>query len=272
MSTQQKKNQNKSYAELVWPAADFLSRPIPERTWLVEGAIPHPTTGMLYAYRGSGKSWTAMQIACAVAGGKQWALYKCPAARNVLYVDGEMALCDLRDRIRGLTDGRPPDKLWILASEDLAAAHRGLNLALAADQQAFARTLLDIEARAGGPIEFVVLDNWISLVRGLDENDNSQLDGIRQWLIMLRHAERSVLVVHHAGKSGVQRGASAREDNLDYSIMLKQTMARVGESWFDLEWDKCRGARPVPDRFTQRLTVDAETGRVSLMPVDGGVV
>lgn len=266
MAKSDKPQPPRHYAAIAWNAPDFLDRDIPERTWLIEGAIAHPTTGMLYAFRGSGKSWTALQLALAVASGERWMAFNVPKARGVLYVDGEMALCDLRDRIRGLTGGHAPSNLWILASEDLASERMNLNLALREDQQAFARTLLEIERRAGVPIEFVILDNWISLVRGLDENDNSALDGIRQWLIMLRHGERSVLVVHHAGKTGQQRGASAREDNLDYSIKLQQTMSRSNEAWFEVEWDKCRGARPVPDRFTLRLATD-EAGRLQLRPV-----
>lgn len=51
---------------------------------------------------------------------------------------------------------------------------------------------------------------------GYDENDNSHLDRYLAWLREIRHRGITVLIVHHAGKGGDQRGASRREDILGY--------------------------------------------------------
>jgi len=37
---------------------------------------------------------------------------------------------------------------------------------------------------------------------------------VQGWLLVLRRRGISVMVIHHAGKSGLQRGTSRREDVL----------------------------------------------------------
>lgn len=250
--------------ELIYSADKFVARDIPPRKWLVRGAIPHPSIGMMYAWRGSGKTYTALQLALDVAAGRKWMPY--PVERNVgvLYIDGEMPLPDLAARLRDLAGGVPPRHLYLLASEDLAAKGRSLNFANEQDRQELGATVAWFDKHAERPIEFIILDNWASLITGLDENDNTAIDAIKRWLIMFRHGERSVLIVHHAGKSGEQRGASAREDPLDYSMLLsKDATISPKESKFRLQWDKTRGARPEPDEFVQYLWED-EDGHVHM--------
>jgi hypothetical protein len=70
-------------------------------------------------------------------------------------------------------------------------------------------------------IKMFVIDNIASLAPGLDENKKQDWDPINQWLLELRFAGISTLMLHHESKEGKQRGTSAKEDNLDYSIRLK---------------------------------------------------
>jgi putative DNA primase/helicase len=43
---------------------------------------------------------------------------------------------------------------------------------------------------------------------GLRENDSDAWSPIQQWLLQLRRRGLSVLIVHHAGKPGGQRGSA----------------------------------------------------------------
>ena len=70
-------------------------------------------------------------------------------------------------------------------------------------------------------IKLWVADNLASLAAGLDENSKKDWDPINSWLLELRFAGIATLMPHHVNKEGGQRGTSAREDNLDTSIMLK---------------------------------------------------
>ena len=70
-------------------------------------------------------------------------------------------------------------------------------------------------------IKFWVIDNLASLASGIDENVKKDWDPINQWLLELRFSGITTLMLHHTNKEGGQRGTSAREDNIDISIMLK---------------------------------------------------
>lgn len=238
----------KPLIDIVWRADMFAAREIPPRAWMVEGVIPESSIGMLYAWRGSGKTLVSLDLALAIARGGEWIGYKVPEPRSVLYIDGELPLPDLRQRL--VMQSGPagaPENLFILSSEDLAADHRGLNIAKKEDQDAITNLLTELASKLGNQIGLVVIDNWSALVDGLEENSND-LGVVKRWLIMLRHFETSVLIVHHAGNSGRQRGGTGKEDILDYSLKL------TGENGPErVEWVKNRTGVPDPKAFGVRL-------------------
>lgn len=246
----------------------FLARDIPKRTWIVEGCIPHPSIGLLYAWRGSGKTYTALRLAIDIAKGHDFMVYPVPRKRTVLYIDGEMPVSDLQERVRVLSDGHPTDRLWLVSSEDLAQNHIGLNLAEENGRLLVNQLLTHLERRYQKPA-LVILDNWVSLIRGLDENDNAGLDEVKEWLMRLRHGGVSVLFIHHAGKEGQQRGASGREDIPDYSITLAEKAGVEGDPTTHIvfEWDKVRGVKPEPRKFRMELGED-ENGQLQLRPAE----
>lgn len=238
-------------------ADKFVKLPIPPRTWLLHKAMPHPSIGMISAWRGDGKTYTALSLAIALANGdKEWMGYKIPEQRYVLYIDGEMPKADLIERIKNLSRGKAPSRLRILASEDMAMKHHHMDLGIHEHRE---ELISDINAMAneqGEPFGLIILDNWTSLISSIDENDNSKLTPIKQWLIKLRHGEQGVLLIHHHGKGrGGQRGASAREDILDYSAVIETVVNRkkLPDGRFRFRWDKTRTGRPNPDYFFMEL-------------------
>jgi putative DNA primase/helicase len=68
------------------------------------------------------------------------------------------------------------------------------------------------------------LDNLASVSRGVDENSSKDWSPVNSWLLELRFAGITTVLLHHVGKGGEQRGTSAREDNIDTSIILKRPM------------------------------------------------
>ena len=116
--------------------------------------------------------------------------------------------------------------------------------------------MLDQQATEGKRAELVIMDNLSSLRMGVEENENSALDSILSWLMSLRHKGYAVAIVHHAGKSGDQRGASRLEDLLDVSIKLEATEGK-GAS-FEMTFVKMRGLRPDPDHLLLTLEEDED--------------
>ena len=96
------------------------------------------------------------------------------------------------------------------------------------------------------------------MTAGAEENGNTEMDTMLRWLLKLRSQGYAVLVVHHAGKNGDQRGGSRREDFLDTSIKLTEVDRAIGDNEvgakFNIEFVKLRGIRPAPDKLRVELT------------------
>jgi putative DNA primase/helicase len=70
--------------------------------------------------------------------------------------------------------------------------------------------------------DLVVVDNLSTLCRSLKENEADSWAPVQAWCLALRRQGKSVLLIHHGGKSGAQRGTSRKEDVLDTVIALKK--------------------------------------------------
>ena len=92
-------------------------------------------------------------------------------------------------------------------------------------------------------VELLVLDNLSSLTSVIRDNDAESWNPIQEWLLRLRRRGVSVLIVHHAGKGGEQRGTSRREDVLDTSISLRRPSdySPPQGARFEVHLEKTRG-------------------------------
>ena len=116
-------------------------------------------------------------------------------------------------------------------------------------QERFNALLADFTAEGIRP-DLIIFDN-LSTLTTIDENDNSAQTVITAWLMGLRHQQYAVGLVHHTGKSGDQRGASRRKDNLDYTISL--TSAGTEGAGIRTEFVKWRCSRkPIDNAWELR--------------------
>ncbi len=214
--------------------AAFVAYDFPPRETLLAPWLQSSSINMLTAYRGTGKTWVALSIALAVASGGRFLTFNAPAAKRVLYIDGEMAGVELQERAVQLLKSMPE-----IAPENFMVINPDLQ----------ERPLPDIATKSGqlelvrwtANADLIVVDNLSSLARTGIENDAESWGPVADWALSMRREGRAVLFVHHAGKSGKQRGTSKREDVLDTSIVLNpQSDATRGAS-FDWEWTKARG-------------------------------
>jgi putative DNA primase/helicase len=84
---------------------DFLHLDIPAREMLLSPILPERSLAMLYAPRGIGKSWLGLSIGLAVASGQSLLRWSAARQRSVLYIDGEMPLVSLQERLRAISLG-----------------------------------------------------------------------------------------------------------------------------------------------------------------------
>jgi putative DNA primase/helicase len=214
--------------------AELFALDIKPRGMVLEPIIPEKGLAMLYAARGTGKTHVALGIAYAVATGSSFLKWRAPAARRVLLIDGEMPAAALRERLQHISAGETPipATLKILAGD--LVEHGIGNLASPLVQA-------ELEPWLDG-VELLILDNLSSLA-AVPENDGDSWAPLQQWLLRLRRRGLSVLIVHHAGKGGDQRGTSRREDVLDTTIRLRRPgdYAAMQGARFEVHIDKARG-------------------------------
>ena len=201
--------------------AELLKTKFPPRTLMLSPWLPDKGLAVIFAARGVGKTWIALSIAHAVAAGGGFLRWRAPRPRRVLYLDGEMPAVTLHERYAAviaasMTDA-PAENFRLVAAD---FQPDGLpDLADPEAQRFYVDTIADAE--------LVIVDNLSTIARGLRENEADSFGPLLSWMLAQRAAGRSVLVVHHAGKGGGQRGTSRKEDVLDTVVSL----ARKGGGW-----------------------------------------
>ena len=217
---------------------EFLLSTLPERDYLLHPVIPEQGIVMLVAKRGIGKTFTALHMSLSMAGGLSLFNWHAPKARRVLYVDGEMPAISMQERLAALATGMaaPPHAMqnFSIITPDIQSRPMP-DLATTYGQQA-------LEPFLAG-VDLLVLDNLATLCRTGKENESQSWTPMQTWLLDLRRRGMAVLLVHHAGKSGDQRGTSAREDIMDTVISLRRpTTYSVAEgARFEVHLTKARG-------------------------------
>ena len=194
---------------------DFIALQIPPREMLLDPILPERSLAMLYAPRGIGKSWLGLSIGLAVASGGSLLRWHAPSPRRVLLCDGEMPLPDLQARLSSIMAGFgsevPNDGFRILAADQTEG---GINLGNVEGQLALERHLEGVD--------LLILDNLSTLLANGSEGSSDAWLPIQNWLLRLRREGIAVLIIHHAGVNGKQRGTSRREDALDTVIALRR--------------------------------------------------
>ena len=88
----------------------------------------------------------------------------------------------------------------------------------------------------------MILDNLSTLCTNGSESASDAWVPMQNWLLKLRRQSVAVLLVHHAGTSGRQRGTSRREDALDTVIALRRPEDYSPEQGarFEVHFEKLR--------------------------------
>jgi putative DNA primase/helicase len=234
---------------------EFLALKIKQREKLLDPILQEKGLAMLYAMRGTGKTFVALGIALAAASGTKFLKWTAPKPRRVLLVDGEMPAAALQERLASMVASAPdvvdlnPSNLKILAADLIEDGGIG-NLASAEVQR-------ELDHWLDG-IDLLILDNLSSLTAVARDNDAESWSPIQEWLLKLRRRGIAVLIVHHAGKGGQQRGTSRREDVLDTSISLRRPAdySPTEGARFEVHYEKHHGFYgPDAEPFEAKLEV-----------------
>jgi hypothetical protein len=198
-------------------AAEFLGLSLPLRQMVLEPWLPEKGLAMLYSPRDVGKTLLGLTSAYVIAVGAAFIGFHAPEPRRVLYIDGEMPARTMQERLSRIAKGfdreLPNDEYFRILCADICEF--GLPGLATVEGQA----RIDAEVQDASVI---FVDNLSTLVRSGKENEAEGWLQIQEWALRHRRAGRSVVLLHHAGKGGAQRGTSRREDVFDTVIALRR--------------------------------------------------
>jgi len=232
-------------------AEELLNLELPPREYALDPILPLPGLAMIYAPRGLGKTYLALSVSFAIASGSRALLWDAPKPLRVLHIDGEMPAPALQERLTQIMEGcglALPDAHFLrFVIGDLAPD--GLpNIAGPDGMKAIEQASADADV--------ILLDNLSTLAAGMRENEADDWGPFQAWLMRMRRAGKLVIIIHHAGKGGNQRGTSRREDALDTVIALRRPQDYNPEEGarFECHVEKARGALgPIVAPFEARL-------------------
>jgi AAA domain len=195
---------------------EFLAREFPPREIMFAPWLPTQGIALIHAERGVGKTHVALGTAWAIHVGAGFLRWRAPQPRRVLLLDGEMPAVALKERLARIAEvsEHPAQRANLkIAAADLT--RDGLpDLSDPAAQRLYSKVVEDAD--------LVIVDNISTLCQMMKENDADSWTPVQNWALQLRRAGKSVILIHHAGKSGRQRGTSRKEDVLDTIISLRR--------------------------------------------------
>lgn len=192
--------------------------------------------GMIVAQRGTGKSTLVLALALSMGYKVDFLGNKPKNPRNVVILDGEMDLRTMQERLKEQSQAlniTTDDTHLRFVSPELFDGIMP-NLSTTDGQR-------EIDEVLGDAWDVLFIDNYSAFSESGREDAESWMPWIR-WMLAHKWAGRTVIVIHHTGKNGQQRGSSKHEDALDFSIALKPVRddQRDGSLRFTFEWRKSR--------------------------------
>lgn len=246
---------------------DMLTLSLVAETSLLGRMVLEKSIGLIAGPRGGGKSWLAMIIAYSVAAGKLLHPWGIGSGASVVLLDGEMRAAGVQERFRLLhafnsdpVSQKMAEKNIQIISRDYVGDPIG-----SIDTEDGQRRLDELIPDSA---KLVIVDNLSAWTSGGRE-DSSSWALIKSWLIKKRLRGVAVLLIHHTGKNGQQRGSSMHEDLLDYSILLSplQSDTERQDTRFSIEHTKLRDHLPeLRNKYECSVWTEEESLHFEIVP------
>ena len=223
----------------VYSLHELIERDFPPKEYLLRPIIPKKSLTMIHSNRGIGKTFLSLDIAITVSSGTSTLGWKAEKKYKVLIIDGEMNLSDIKERILKLIKPKQDyfdDTSYLRILSQDAQEYGLMDLATQEGKERVFKEVKDSD--------LIILDNISSLFIGNGrENEAENATALNNFCLDLKRLGKSVLIIHHSGKSGTQRGTSKKEDFLDVVIKLEKPLEYnpYEGSKFNIIFEKNRG-------------------------------
>ncbi len=205
---------------------------------------------LCYAPRGTGKSLFAMSLAYAISIGEAFLGFRPQAKARALYVEAEMPqrLTATRlGRIEAAAGLSADPEFFLIETRD---ENGNLpNLSTPEGQKHY--------AALAQKADVIVIDNLTTAAPPINGRD----DDVQIWyrlkpfLYSLRNADKCIVLIHHAGKSGQQLGTSLRENDMDIILRLTTPPHERTKTAMYLDVEK---ARDLPPEMRRSMYIEYE--------------
>lgn len=231
---------------------------LPPPKWLVPGVLTEGSLAAIYGAPESGKSFLAVDMSMAIAGGIDWHGRQVEHG-GVLYIAAEGAP-GLGKRFRAWKVDRCAQGRRF----DLHLMRDDLNLA--AEKDGGVRAFVQAVTDELGPLRLIVIDTLNQTAAGADENSAKDMGRYIASMKLLRNATgAAVVVVHHSGKdlSKGMRGSTALLGAMDTTVEVER--ASDGHSIKVTVKKQKDAEREPPMRFNMEKVGDSLVLRPTVM-------
>jgi hypothetical protein len=198
-------------------ADTFIAETIPPKKHFITDMSGNPiftsaSINQIFAFRGYGKSLLGLGLVDIMVHGGEMLGYKSNGGLKVLFCDGELPSEDLQERLKELV-GHSEGRLSLMSPHTLPQ-RRFPALSDPDYQERFMEQVIELNP------DVIVFDTLTACFK-FDTNDPDKWILVNQFLIELRSRGICVIITHHAGKNGSQRGRTDGDDDLDVVIKLE---------------------------------------------------
>lgn len=179
--------------------------------WIVRGLLPQAELCVIYGESGSGKTFFALDLVCAVARGVEWRGRRVKPGR-VVYICAE-GVAGFRKRVQAYAHAH-------------GVAHEAMQLDVIADAPDLLGNDHKALAAAIGSASLVVVDTLAQTTPGANENSGEDMGKALAHCKALHRATGALIVlIHHSGKDATRgaRGWSGLKGACDAEIEVTRT-------------------------------------------------
>lgn len=236
----------------------LVAREIPVRNALLveesekgksEVVFYESSINQIVAWRGLGKTNFALGLAGCFAQGKGLLDFRATRECRVLYVDGELPLFQLRERVSSFCDS---PNVFLVNPEDITPAE---SINILSDRH-WAKVIQCVEAHK---IDVLFLDSLSTVTRMRTNEEDDQIELQSKLNILRNRYHLCVITLHHTGKQGFQRGLSRNDDALDVQMMLQKVAGwEPGDGLkFEMTYEKIRHSAHLDKNYQVTLKDNA---------------